>query len=1142
MNPLLNLKSVMFDNILNELGKNNIKISEINDSAKAHMIYGLTVRGKNSSLICCANVFEAKKMVQNLKFFSDILVDYFPAKEILYYDIDAESKDIEAERISVINNIFKNNDKRIIVTTIDALMTKIPSLDNVKEKFEIELNLNSDIAFEKLVADLASMGYERCENVEGMAQFSVKGGIIDVFPVAAQLPVRIEFFGDDIDNIRTFDVESQRSIDTLKSVCIPYAKENDISKTRIDVTIENVKKLLEDPNTDENLIDYLKQDLEKLESGEIEGIVYKYYNLLFDRQATIFDYLKDYNIVINEPAKCLEKSNNLCYENLESIKILKEKGYIYEPYIAKYLTYEEVFESVNNKVVLQNLNTSINNDKSFYKEYILDFKEQIFTKSIFETLMFDIGKHKDYLKILVLPTKIRTEQVTNYLTDNGVNAVIVNDIFEVDISDKNRVFVLNGILSEGYSSDNLKLYILAEPLINTKSKIKRTRKSEFIGEKINSYYDLEVGDYIVHEAHGIGIYKGIETISVQGIRKDYIKLEYDKGGTLYIPINQLDSVKKYVCDDNEKVKLNSLNSKEWEKTKRKVTEHVEEVAKELVALYAKRENSKGYAFDKDTQWQKEFEDSFEYELTVDQKQAVKDIKKDMESDKIMDRLLCGDVGYGKTEVALRAAFKAVMSGKQVAYLVPTTVLSLQQYQTFKSRMEPFGIKVEMLSRFRSKKEQTKILKELIDGKIDVVVGTHRLLSKDVFFKDLGFLIIDEEHRFGVKAKESIKILKQNIDVLSMTATPIPRTLHMSLVGIRKMSTLTEPPLERLPVHTYVMEYDDIVIKDAIEKELLRDGQVFYISNRVDNIEEVTQKVREMVPSAKVAFAHGQMDSEEMEEIMLKFMNHEIDIIVCTTILETGIDIKNANTIIIENADKLGLAQLYQIRGRVGRSSRLAYAYITYEKNRQITEVSEKRLKAIKDFTEFGSGFKIALRDLEIRGAGNLLGNKQHGHMVKVGYEMYMSLLEKAVEKEQGKDNTNSNSVVDISNKVMSEVKIDLNVSAYIDDSYIKDPIQKILMYQKISDIKTKEDSLDVIDELLDRYGDIPKETENLIKIVEIRNIARDIGVKKICANGEILTIETINEKFRLTNKKTSDILIYVQLQLNNLKAKLNEKE
>ena len=756
-----------------------------------------------------------------------------------------------------------------------------------------------------------------------------------------------------------------------------------------------------------------------------------------------------------------------------------------------------------------------------------------FYKSSFETLLNDVKALKNKKILLVFPSQVRVEQVKNYLLDNNVSVEVLDNIWREDNLKKSKVYITYGIVSGGFYSSIQDLVVIAEPVSGTN--VKRKVKREFSkGTDIESFEDLKIDDFVVHENHGIGIYKGISSINVQEVVKDYIKIEYANNGVLYVPINQLDLVKKYVCDDSSKPKINSLGTKEWGKTKKKVTAHVEEIAKELLSLYAKREKNPGYAFSPDTPWQKEFEESFKYDLTDDQKQAVSEIKEDMESPRVMDRLLCGDVGYGKTEVALRVAFKAVMDKKQVAYLVPTTVLCLQQYRTFKERMEKFGIRVEMLSRFKTKKEQTDILKDLVDGKIDVLVGTHRMLSNDVFFKDLGLLIIDEEHRFGVKAKESIKKIKETVDVLSMTATPSPRTLHMSMVGIRGMSTLNEPPLERLPVHTYVMEYNDTVIKEAIEKELLRDGQVFYLNNRVEGIEDLANKVKSLVPSARVEYAHGQMEPHQIEDIMLKFINHEFDVIVCTSILESGIDIPNANTLIVENADKLGLAQLYQIRGRVGRSSRLAYAYITYQKNRQISEVAEKRLRAIRDFTEFGSGFKIALRDLEIRGAGSLLGKEQHGHMLKVGYDMYLSLLEKAVNKEK-------NNISETQN-IEQEIKIDLDVSAYISDSYISDPIQKINMYQKISDINDKDMMLDVIDELIDRYGELPKETENLIKIVEIRNQARKLGITKICSFGEILKIEPYNLKIKLTNFTRSDILIRVQLELEKLRKEKGKSD
>lgn len=948
------------------------------------------------------------------------------------------------------------------------------------------------------------------------------------------MPVRIEFFGDSIDSIRSFDVLTQRSISSIKEISISRVSDMVITKEMLDDITRNLENLVECGDINSNLKENISKDIELIENGMLDNLTDKYFNLLVKNPCFLTDYLKDYNIFIDEPENCKKKADSICYENAETLKILDECNYMYIPFANKYISYDDVIKRVskitNIYMQKQVFDSSINK-----KRVIFDFnsKEMFFYKSSFETLLNDVKALKNKKILLVFPSQVRVEQVKNYLLDNNVSVEVLDNIWREDNLKKSKVYITYGIVSGGFYSSIQDLVVIAEPVSGTN--VKRKVKREFSkGTAIESFEDLKIDDFVVHENHGIGIYKGISSINVQEVVKDYIKIEYANNGVLYVPINQLDLVKKYVCDDSSKPKINSLGTKEWEKTKKKVTAHVEEIAKELLSLYAKREKNPGYAFSPDTPWQKEFEESFKYDLTDDQKQAVSEIKEDMESPRVMDRLLCGDVGYGKTEVALRVAFKAVMDKKQVAYLVPTTVLCLQQYRTFKERMEKFGIRVEMLSRFKTKKEQTDILKDLVDGKIDVLVGTHRMLSNDVFFKDLGLLIIDEEHRFGVKAKESIKKIKETVDVLSMTATPIPRTLHMSMVGIRGMSTLNEPPLERLPVHTYVMEYNDTVIKETIEKELLRDGQVFYLNNRVEGIEDLANKVKSLVPSARVEYAHGQMEPHQIEDIMLKFINHEFDVIVCTSILESGIDIPNANTLIVENADKLGLAQLYQIRGRVGRSSRLAYAYITYQKNRQISEVAEKRLRAIRDFTEFGSGFKIALRDLEIRGAGSLLGKEQHGHMLKVGYDMYLSLLEKAVNKEK-------NNISETQN-IEQEIKIDLDVSAYISDSYISDPIQKINMYQKISDINDKDMMLDVIDELIDRYGELPKETENLIKIVEIRNQARKLGITKICSFGEILKIEPYNLKIKLTNFTRSDILIRVQLELEKLRKEKGKSD
>ena len=1138
MNPLVqNLEhNETYQEIIQQIKKGapDLSVMGLTDSGKALSIYAMTKLTQKSSIVICSNNAMANKVMQDLKFYSDLEVVYFPARSLVYYDIEAESKEVENQRMYAINKILEGK-LQIVVTTIDAALVKMLPRVHYQGQ-DVVLKVGDRISLTDTIEKLANLGYERCETVEGKGQFAVRGGILDIFGIENELPCRIELFGDDIDNIRTFDALTQRSIDTIKKVEISFVSEHHISQTRLYKGIENLKELADSTHVTPELRENILEDIEKQENGHLENLFDKYFEVFADKSTSLLEYVSDYTVIWDEPSKCMEKAASVCYENVETLKILAEREYIYVPYANKYMGFEEVLAYTKHMpcVYMERLTMDKNIHKG-RKCFSFDTKEMSFYKNGMDVLLQDVKRAQDKNIVLVFPTKVRTEQVKNYLLDNHVKVEYIEDLSMLKQMAKGKVYITHGILSSGMYSDAFSLMMIVETVSGVKStKIKKIKKNT-VGQSINSYEDLAEGDYIVHENHGIGIYRGIETIAVQSVRKDYIKLEYSDKGTLYVPINQLDSVRKYVCDDDTVPKLNSLGTKEWERTKYKVASHVKEIAKELMLLYAKREKMQGYAFPPDTPWQKEFEDSFAYELTEDQKQAVMEVKQDMESIKPMDRLLCGDVGYGKTEVALRAAFKAAVNSKQVAYMVPTTVLSLQQYRTFKERMEPFGIRVEMLSRFKSAKEQKQILKDLVDGKIDIIVGTHRLLSKDVFFKDLGLLIIDEEHRFGVKAKETLKQLRETVDVLSMTATPIPRTLHMSMIGIREMSTLTEPPMERLPVHTYVLEYDENIMKEAIEKELLRDGQIFYINNRVNNIEEVTEKVRGLVPQARVAFAHGQMSPDQIEDIMLRFMDHELDLIVCTTILESGIDIRNANTIIIENADKLGLAQLYQIRGRVGRSSRLAYAYVTYEKNKQLSEVSEKRLKAIKDFTEFGSGFKIALRDLEIRGAGNLLGREQHGHMAKVGYDLYLALLEKAIQEEKNGVEKNGK------DEVQKEVKIDIPVSAYISDNYIRDPIQKIAMYQKISDIETKEQSMEVIDELLDRFGDLPKETENLIKIVEIRNAARMLGITRIAQVGEFLKFEPGNLKYRLTNVQNNDILLHVQIEIKKLEKLLKEK-
>jgi len=1133
MNQLLvNLpKHSKYLSLLNDIKSDKIDLSVfgLTDSQKAHMIYSLNVYSSKSSCIVCSNNIQAKKMIQDLKFYSEIEIVYFPAREIIYYDIEAESKEIDNARMYATQKIL-SGDNIIIVTTIDSILQKMLPIENYRNA-NLDFSIDSKIDINQLLSKLTSLGYERCTNVEGKGQFAIRGGIIDIFGVNNDSPHRIELFGDTIDRISLFDVLTQRSIGTVNDFSLSFASEFNITEQQATKVIDKLKQLVSGKITKEFKSVVLK-DIETLENREEKNLVDKYFELFFDNTVSFIDYLDNFTIYVDEPVKCIEKSRYITYESIETLKLLASKNHLYIPYTHQLYMYEDIeikFKHLVN-VYLERINT----DRVLHakrKEVIFSCREVNFFRSSMDILIQDIKDREENIILLVYPSAIRVKQIQNILIDNKIKVTYLDNIFNNELKAGN-IYITQGILSGGFDYDDFKLTVISENVSGTLNTLKKIKKSKIMGQSINSFEDLVIGDYVVHENHGIGIYRGIETVEVLEITSDYIKIEYLNGSNIFVPISGLDNVKKYMCDDDTLPKLNNLGNREWNKTKKKAKEHVEEIAKELVLLYAKRDKSIGFSFSNDTPWQKEFEDSFEYELTEDQDISIKEVKLDMEDIKPMDRLLCGDVGYGKTEVAIRAAFKAVMDNKQVAYLVPTTILSLQQYNTFKTRMEKFSINVEMLSRFRTAKEQKKILKDLVDRKIDVLIGTHRILSKDIFFKDLGLLIVDEEHRFGVKDKESIKSFKETIDILSMTATPIPRTLHMSMVGIRGMSSLTTPPLERMPVHTYVLEYDKYIIKNAIERELSRDGQVFYVSNRVDNIEEITNNVRALVPYARVEYAHGQMGAREIEDIMMRYINHDIDIIVCTTILESGIDIKNANTIVIENADKLGLAALYQIRGRVGRSNRLAYAYITYKKNKSLSEVAEKRLKAIKDFTEFGSGFKIAMRDLEIRGAGNILGKAQHGHMASVGYELYLSMLEKAIKQE--KDGQIEDNIS------LKEVKIDLPISAYIPDSYIPNVMHKITMYHKISEASDEQEITNVVDELLDRFGDLPIEANNLIKIVEVRNQCRKMGITKVYIKNNYVILEA--DKLSRTLKyfiNSNDLLLFIQINLKELMSKIS---
>ncbi len=1120
-----------------EMKKTPINISGLVFVGKSHIISGIKEDVKRPICVVTYNELQAKNLVKDLRFFID-KVEYFGKREIASYDYVSESKDLPYSRIEVLNKI-KNKEVNVVVTTIEAIMqSMIPkdalykniltfTVGNVFENsgFTGKKNLNN------LKQLLLLMGYERSDLVENRGQFSIRGGIVDI-GLTEKTGVRIEFWGDEVDSIRYFNISSQRTTEMTEKITIYPAHEyildykkdkeaipeysniasnicNKIKEKYIDV------KGISDVKISDKAKEKVESDLEAIQNGEYISKIDKYFNEFYEKVGSFLDYLpKNVLLCIDENSKINQRIENILIENNNLIKSLVEK----ERFIPEGILNVSRFSSENWNNLYnekQTIYLEENNSKEVNK-FEFNYRQVNFYKSEIEILINDIKKwQKENKKIFILAGgKESVDKVKELLKEyeigtnsrpvpkddkDGTNRPVPESA-KWHFSDRHQCAILEGGLSSGFEfyDANLVVISLAEAF---EGEVKKRKASPTFrqGEKI-VFADLKPGDYVVHKTHGIGEFVGVNTIEADGVTKDYIKIRYKNDDMLYVPTNNLDNVRKYIGGGDTAPTLNKLGSKEWSNTKARVKKNLREVAKDLIELYAKRQKIKGYAFSKDTDWQKQFEENFPYQETDDQLRCIDEVKKDMEQQRPMDRLLCGDVGYGKTEVAIRAAFKAVMDHKQVAYLVPTTVLANQQYEGFKSRMENFGVNVELLNRFRTKKEQNEVIKKLKLGEVDVVIGTHRILSEDVVFKDLGLLIIDEEHRFGVKDKEKIKKLKASVDVLTMTATPIPRTLHMSILGVRDMSVIYEPPQNRRPVQTYVLEYDTEVIKEAITKELERNGQVFYLYNNVENIPKKAIEIQELVPEAKVEFAHGKMTGKELEDIMERFVKQEINVLVCTTILESGIDIPNANTIIVENADRLGLAQLYQIRGRVGRSDKQAFAYITYKRDKLLSEVADKRLKAIREFTEFGSGFKIAMRDLEIRGAGSLLGEIQHGHMEQVGYDTYCNLLDQVVKEMQGIEVKESDEE--------PEIQIDINVSSYIPDSYIENSSQKIEVYQNIALCRTEEDIQNVIDEIIDRYGIMPKELENLIEVARIKELCRIAGVVKVSEKKNIMMLNT----------------------------------
>lgn len=1091
INEIYNISQVK-EIIENYKNLSPIFLHGLTDESKSHIYETIFHYTKKCLVIVCENEKKAKLMCDDINSFVEDTCMYFPSTEINYYNIKNLEKNNEIKRLEVLIRLI-NGEKFIITTSLDGLRNKLTQ-KKIFENKSFKIDIDSEIDLRKIKESFIELNYDFSKLVESKGEFSIRGSIIDFWPIEYDNPIRIELFDTEIDSIRFFDKDTQRSLENIDEIIVRPTKE-----------------LIYDKNDYDNVIKEIKNDLSTIsDDGKLVKIKDKY------RQ--IISYLKDSLYIANDDLITPYRKNNFDsffnYIDKDSLFIFQDLNRSIDNFkdykekldldLTSQMENEEVFSSFKNiKLDIKEIFTNIKsypiiNSSSLLKNNnlikarkIIELKsieQENFNKNI-ENFVLNIKSIiKNNEKALIFASDEKSlANIKNIFDENNINSYALG--LDSDLN-KNNIILAENSISRGYIFTDFKINVYSHRDIFGKEKYrnrKKTKKSVSAKDIIN-YSDIEIGDYVVHENNGIGIYKGISQIEVNNTKKDYFVIEYKGNDKVFVPVDQMDLVSKYIGNKGDKPKISSLGSNQWKKAKQRAKKAVDEIADDLVELYAKRSKAKGHAFSKDTTWQKEFEDSFVYEETDSQNRSIDEIKNDMEDIKPMDRLLCGDVGYGKTEVALRAAFKAIMDGYQVCFLVPTTILASQHYSTMKERFKDFPVDCALLSRFVSKKDQEKNIKNLKNGKVDIIVGTHRLLSKDIKFKNLGLLIIDEEQRFGVRHKYKLKKLKENIDVLTLSATPIPRTLQMSLTGIRDMSTLDEPPERRLPVNTYVLEYDESIIKRAIEKELDRDGQVYFVYNRVYNIEKIYNHLKDLIPDANIEIAHGQMSAKSLEKIMEDFVSGKTDILLATTIIETGMDIQNVNTIIVYDSDMMGLSQLYQLKGRIGRSSRSSYAYFTYAKGKVLTEIGEKRLKSIKDFSDFGSGYKIAMRDLELRGAGNILGESQSGQVEAIGYDLYVKFLQQAVNKASGKE---------IYKNDYNDVYIDLKVDAYIPDSYIEDSSQKIEIYTRISRIENLDDYSLLVEDLIDRYGDIPLMVDNLMYVSLVKSLADQLGFDEI---------------------------------------------
>lgn len=1071
-------------------------ITGLSGSAKSIWIASIQQKVNKRMLLVTNQLTQAQQMYDDLvEIIDPDRVHFYPVNELLVAEMATSSPELRSQRIAALSS-WLTNDNHILITPVAGLKRILPPI-NYWGQFQLNFEVGHEIEMENYLKLLIKMGYERVDMVSNPTEFSLRGGIIDLYPITEPHPIRVELFDDEVDSIRYFDVTTQRSLEKTKQITIKPTTEfllsdEDISRTadRLEEGLAHSLKAMTDSKAKKRLQQNISDEIELLRANEIFPDLYKYSHYFYQKPASLLDYLGDDGyIILDEMGRIQESAEHLDHEESELIesllvdqKIVRDLNFSYDwPSIWKNMKQQKIYLSVFLRHVANMAPKNIFNISS---RPMQQFHGQM------HLLQGEISRwgKANYSVVFLVPTAQRAEKVQSILADYNIEVGIADE--ETTLPIKQPVIKI-GHLTTGFELPLHKIALVTDQeLFKAKTKKRQQKRQKLSNaERMKSYTELQEGDYVVHVNHGVGRFVKIETLEVQGVQKDFMLIEYRGEDRLFVPIDQIDLVQKFVGSEGKEPKLYKLGGTEWKKVKSKVQSKVEDIADDLIKLYAEREATKGYAFSADGVMQQEFEDAFPYQETDDQLRSIEEIKQDMQKPRPMDRLLCGDVGYGKTEVAIRAAFKAIMEGKQVAFLVPTTILAQQHYETIIERFQDYPIEVRLLSRFRTRKEQQETIKGLKNGIVDIVIGTHRILSKDVIYKDLGLLIVDEEQRFGVKHKEIIKQIRTNVDVLTLTATPIPRTLHMSMLGVRDLSLIETPPANRFPIQTYVLEYNPIFLREAIEREIGRGGQVFFLYNRVATIEQKAQEIESLVEGARVAVAHGQMNETELENVMIAFLAGEYDVLVSTTIIETGVDIPNVNTLIVDQADRMGLSQLYQLRGRVGRSNRIAYSYFTYQKNKILSEVAEKRLQAIKEFTELGSGFKIAMRDLSIRGAGNILGAEQHGFIDSVGFDLYSDMLQESIEKRKLNQTEVEEKPID--------PELNLAVEAYIPDDYISDSKQKINMYKRFQAVDSPEEIEDITEELIDRFGDYPVEVEHLLMVCQLRIEARKQHVETI---------------------------------------------